>query len=161
MAALYQASFTKVDKKSRSTTLLLNNRRVVNYGQNSSGVCVSYYNPGGGRRQRPIEMIATVSKNAYTTLLQEAAVNETIEISVEKVNTFRTLWGQGNWRTPEFTRQRINLDNWVWAEAYADDTTKTVITLDNGDFGFIKLLVPYTISDLDSTGSGSGSLAIA
>ena len=161
--SLFQAAIIKKDGKTVSKTLLLNTKYVTSdYYQDDNGGTVFYYTPDLGRRDKATTYTFDGILSQFKELLEEADVNEYVSIT-------------GNGDTNNLQLRFPNKKPWqdhpngasgtlvlktdsIYEGEDLSDGGSSVVKYTRGNFEKVWLKNPYTISQIDGSASGSGSM---
>ncbi|MHA1676203.1 MAG: hypothetical protein ACTSU6_03405 [Candidatus Njordarchaeales archaeon] len=161
--SLFQAAVIKKDGKTVSKTLLLNTLFVnSDFYQNDTGGTVFYYTPDLGRRDKATEYIFDGILSQFKDLLAEASVNEYISITGNgQIDNLRIRFPNKRfWQIhPNGLSGTVVLktDSIYECEDKAD-AGSSIIKYTRGNFEKVWLDNPFTISQIDGSASGSGSM---
>lgn len=146
--ALTQVAVTQKNRSSYSKTLLLNTKRWSDAYEDSSKT-IFYYFERNDRRDKPTEYKYNGTLNAFKSLMNE---DETVKYLTLPVSAWKD-----NDQTPPATTMTFRVDNIVLG--YDTGTSSAYIWVDRGAFKTLRFKISNTIAEINSSASGSGSLA--
>jgi hypothetical protein len=163
--ALFRPSLIEKNGKTISKTLLLNTDFIQSeyFQRDSDSKTVFYYETPLGRRTKVITYVFDGLLSTFKVLLEEAEVNDYVSISGN---------GTANNLQLRFPHKRYWKDHPVGDSGTVivrvsqifegedlSDGSSSVIKYTRGAYEEVWLRNPYTIEEIDGSGSGSGSLA--
>jgi len=146
--ALFTAALLEENRKSKVQTLLLNNKRVIDFFEDGDGYCIFHYQTIDNRRQKPVEFKFNGSMYSFMDLVNEAenATNRFVHCDVQKVNGVTVN-----------TDYQIQVDHVVKGIDLTASTSRIFVA--EGGFDMIEFDLPFTIASFNASSSTSGSMS--
>jgi hypothetical protein len=155
--SLFKANIIKEGRKTVSKDVLLNNKRVSDFWQNTSGKTVFYYKDlQKDGTMSPVEMVYNGNSAQFKVLVEEE--DSTVDFLKLKFTKYisKPRERYGNETAPLATYHNINIDQILRVDE--KDSNESYISWDRGDFKVVKVLVPYNLDTINGGTSGSGSV---
>jgi hypothetical protein len=162
--ALFSASLIEEDRLVHGTanpaSRLLNTKRVVFYWQENNAAETWFrYDETDGNREQPTKNKHNGTRVQFQALLDEEPGQNFLVLNCTSWRPqLKTKKGIGNFREFPTGRIGIRIDYIYKVEADPNNAVYSYISLEYGQFGTVKIRVPYTQDEIDRIESGSGSL---